>query len=120
MKIYRTISLFLLLFVSSITFLFHEHDTYAQEDSLQGSIFLYSGRLDVGNESFVELLDSVILYFSVINSLDFVAFVNGANSNDFIGPHQNSHEALVEFHKIVSESPTILISMLCYNKETSR
>lgn len=106
MKIYRTISLFLLLFVSSITFLFHEHDTYAQEDSLQGSIFLYSGRLDVGNESFVELLDSVVLYLSVIDSLDFVAFVNGANSNDFIGPHQNSHEALVEFHKIISESFT--------------
>ena len=106
MKISRTISLLFLLFVSSITFLFHEHDTYAQEDSLRGSIFLYSGRLDVENESFVDLLDSVVLYLSLIDSLDFVAFVNGANSNDFIGPHQNSFETLSEFHKIVLESLT--------------
>ena len=106
MKISRTISLLFLLFVSSITFLFHEHDTYAQEDSLQGSIFLYSGRLDVENESFVDLFDSVVLYLSLIDSLDFVAFVNGANSNDFIGPHKNSFETLPEFNKIVFESLT--------------
>ena len=106
MKISRTISLLFLLFVSSITFLFHEHDTYAQEDSLRGSIFLYSGRLDVENESFVDLLDSVVLYLSLIDSLDFVAFVNGANSNDFIWPHQNLFETLSEFHKIVLESLT--------------
>ena len=56
MKIFRTISLFLLLFISSSFFIFNEQDAYAEQNSLQGSIFLYSGRLDIDNESFVELL----------------------------------------------------------------
>ena len=106
MKIFRTISLFLLLFISSSFFIFNEQDAYAEQNSLQGSIFLYSGRLDIDNESFVELLDSVILYLSLTDSLDFVAFVNGANANDFIGPHANSYEELVKFHQIVYTSLT--------------
>ena len=93
MKIFRTISLLLLLFVSSSFFISNEQDVYAEQNSLQGSIFLYSGRLDIENES-----------FSLTDSLDFVAFVNGANPNDFIGPHTNSYEELVKFHQIISAS----------------
>ena len=104
MKFYKAISVFLLICVLNITFLPHQQDTYAQENSLKGSIFLYSGRLDVDNESFVELLDSVVLYLSVVDSLDFVAFVNGSNPNDFIGPHENSYVELVKFKQIVHES----------------
>jgi len=104
MKIYKAINIFLLICVLNITFLSHQEHTYAQENSLKGSIFLYSGRLNIDNESFVELLDSVVLYLSVVDSLDFVAFVNGANPNDFIGPHENTYEELVKFKEIVHES----------------
>ena len=104
MKIFRTISLLLLLFVSSSFFISNEQDVYAEQNSLQGSIFLYSGPMDIYNESFVESFDSVILYIPLTDSLDFVAFVNGANPNDFIGPHTNSYEELVKFHQIISAS----------------
>ncbi|MQG19298.1 MAG: hypothetical protein FI687_05955 [SAR202 cluster bacterium] len=104
MKIFKTVSFLLVLCVLCTSLFIHDNKVSAEENTLQGSIFLYSGRLDVDNDDFVNLIDSVILYISAIDSLDFVAFVNGANSKDFIGPHQNSIEELQNFHKILSEN----------------
>ncbi len=76
MKIFKTVSFLLVLCVLCTSLFIHDNKVSAEENTLQGSIFLYSGRLDVDNDDFVNLIDSVILYISAIDSLDFVAFVN--------------------------------------------